>query len=107
MDSKVKLRMIKEASQHEKWRKDNPQGQWSFREENFIDFEVYQEKMKLSLRTFRHYKSEDISDAVGVVFMFHGLNSHMGHGAHIAEALGQNGFITVGFDHRGFGKSEG
>ena len=29
-----------------------------------------------------------MSDAIGVVFMFHGLNSYLGHGAHIATALG-------------------
>ena len=39
--------------------------------------------------------------------MFHGLNSHLGHGAHIAAKLAEQGIITVGFDHRGFGQSEG
>jgi alpha-beta hydrolase superfamily lysophospholipase len=37
--------------------------------------------------------------------MLHGLNSHLGHGAHIAHHLSQKGIITVGFDHRGFGRS--
>lgn len=41
------------------------------------------------------------------MIMFHGLNSHIGHGAHIAHALQQINIITVGFDHRGFGNSEG
>lgn len=39
--------------------------------------------------------------------MFHGLNSHLGHGAHIADFFSHLNIITVGFDHRGFGKSEG
>jgi acylglycerol lipase len=39
--------------------------------------------------------------------MFHGLNSYIGHGAHLAEYFGERGFFTVGFDHRGFGRSEG
>ena len=39
--------------------------------------------------------------------MFHGLNSHIGHGAHIAHYFAQNGIITMGFDHRGFGRSPG
>jgi acylglycerol lipase len=52
-------------------------------------------------------KLKDSSDAKAVLVMFHGLNSHIGHGAHIAEALAEVGIITVGFDHRGFGKSEG
>lgn len=43
----------------------------------------------------------------GIVFMFHGLNSHVGHGAHLAEMLSKEGFITVGYDYRGFGRSQG
>lgn len=39
--------------------------------------------------------------------MFHGLNSHIGHGAHIAHILAESNIETVGFDHRGFGQSEG
>lgn len=39
--------------------------------------------------------------------MFHGLNSYIGHGAHLAEYLSGFGFVTVGFDYRGFGRSEG
>lgn len=37
--------------------------------------------------------------------MFHGLNSHLGHGAHLAHYFSQHGLTTVGFDHRGFGRS--
>lgn len=39
--------------------------------------------------------------------MFHGLNSHIGHGAHIAHHLAESNIETVGFDHRGFGQSPG
>jgi acylglycerol lipase len=39
--------------------------------------------------------------------MFHGLNSHIGHGAHLAEFFSHRGLTTVGFDHRGFGRSQG
>jgi acylglycerol lipase len=39
--------------------------------------------------------------------MFHELNSHMNRGSHIAKALSEMNIITVGFDHRGFGKSQG
>jgi acylglycerol lipase len=42
-----------------------------------------------------------------VIIMLHGLNSHIGHGAHIACVMAQHGFVTVGFDHRGFGRSPG
>ncbi len=37
----------------------------------------------------------------------HGLCSHMGHSAHLAEYLSHRGITTVGYDYRGFGKSEG
>ena len=39
--------------------------------------------------------------------MFHGLNSHIGHVAHIAHKFAQQGIETVGFDFRGFGRSQG
>lgn len=39
--------------------------------------------------------------------MLHGLNSYIGHGAHIAHHFAKHGIVTVGFDHRGFGRSEG
>jgi len=39
--------------------------------------------------------------------MFHSLNTHVGQGAHLAHELAKDGLITVGFDHRGFGRSEG
>ena len=39
--------------------------------------------------------------------MFHGLNSYIGHGAHLAHYFSKHGITTVGFDYRGFGRSEG
>lgn len=39
--------------------------------------------------------------------MFHGLNAHLGQGAHLARCFAKEGYETVGFDHQGFGKSEG
>ena len=53
------------------------------------------------------YRSNPEGDPIAVIFMFHGLNSHLGHGAHLAEYFAKHGFVTVGFDHRGFGRSEG
>jgi alpha-beta hydrolase superfamily lysophospholipase len=37
--------------------------------------------------------------------MFHGLGSHINRGAHLAHYFAEAGIMTVGFDHRGFGKS--
>lgn len=42
-----------------------------------------------------------------MIVLFHGLNSYVGHGAHIAAKMAEHGFVTVGFDHRGFGLSPG
>lgn len=39
--------------------------------------------------------------------MFHGLNAHVGQGAHVGKYFAERGITTVGFDHRGFGTSEG
>lgn len=39
--------------------------------------------------------------------MFHGLCAHINHGAHLAAKFAEIGCLVVGFDHRGFGKSEG
>jgi alpha-beta hydrolase superfamily lysophospholipase len=38
--------------------------------------------------------------------MFHGLNSRIGHGFHIAQYLALNGYDVVGFDHRAHGTSQ-
>lgn len=38
--------------------------------------------------------------------MFHGLSDHLGNSAHIAQKLSEIGVVTVGFDFRGFGKSD-
>ena len=40
-------------------------------------------KNQIKLETYRHLPDTGI-DIKGVIFMFHGLNSHIGHGAHLA-----------------------
>jgi acylglycerol lipase len=39
--------------------------------------------------------------------IFHGLTSHTNEGAYVAKELAKKGYEVVGFDQRGFGKSEG
>lgn len=39
--------------------------------------------------------------------MFHGYGSYVGKFAYIGEKIAEQGFDFVGFDYRGFGKSEG
>jgi len=42
-----------------------------------------------------------------VVALVHGLGEHIGRYDHVAEAFGNAGYATVGFDQRGHGKSDG
>jgi alpha-beta hydrolase superfamily lysophospholipase len=45
--------------------------------------------------------------ARGVVCLVHGLGDHSSRYPHVAEALGNAGYVTLAFDLRGHGKSEG
>jgi acylglycerol lipase len=45
--------------------------------------------------------------AVGVVCLVHGLGEHSSRYAHVAAALSEAGYITLAFDQRGHGKSQG
>lgn len=80
----------------------NPQGNHRFLETDFIDFRVEEGKKYIKLKTYRYPCTDD---PIAIVIMFHGLNSHLGHGAHIAHEMSRQNIITVGFDHRGFGQS--
>lgn len=42
-----------------------------------------------------------------VLCLVHGLGEHSGRYAHVAEAFGKEGYILLGFDHRGHGRSGG
>jgi len=44
---------------------------------------------------------------VGVVCLVHGLGEHSSRYAHVAAALGAAGYVTLTFDQRGHGKSQG
>jgi alpha-beta hydrolase superfamily lysophospholipase len=41
-----------------------------------------EEGKKIKLETYRQNTK---GKAIGIIFMFHGLNSYMGHGAHLAH----------------------
>src|SRR5215213_2887966 len=43
----------------------------------------------------------------GVICLVHGHGDHSGRYAHVAAALGQHGYASIAFDHRGHGKSAG
>jgi alpha-beta hydrolase superfamily lysophospholipase len=54
------------------------------------------------LATYR-YPAKETPKAV--VILFHSLNTSQEYGAHIAHELAEHNIETVGFDHRGFGRS--
>jgi len=43
----------------------------------------------------------------GIVYILHGLSEHSGRYRHLAQALAGSGFVCIGIDHRGHGKSGG
>jgi alpha-beta hydrolase superfamily lysophospholipase len=45
--------------------------------------------------------------AVGVVCLVHGLGEHSSRYTHVATALSEAGYVTLAFDQRGHGKSQG
>ena len=71
-----------------------------------IDFRVVQDGKEIKLVTYR-YKPTGNEEPKALFLLFHGLNSSVSHGSHIAKALADAGFCVLGFDHRGFGQSEG
>jgi acylglycerol lipase len=44
---------------------------------------------------------------VGVICLVHGLGEHSSRYAHVAAALSEAGYVTLAFDQRGHGKSQG
>ena len=80
---------------------------YSFPEENFFDFYVNDSERKHKIIKLNTYRFNPEGTPKALVIMFHGLNSHMNHGAYTAKMLSNEGYIVVAYDHRGFGKSEG
>jgi hypothetical protein len=82
-DSERQLR-IKHAEQ-DSHPSPNPQGEHVFPLVNFIEFKVLDQHQQLIQLTTYKYPAKEKPKAL--VIMFHGLNSHIGHGAHIAHQL--------------------
>ncbi|KAL4487383.1 hypothetical protein ABPG73_005893 [Tetrahymena malaccensis] len=99
------LEEVMKQEQSEKYRGPVPGEGVTYPVDNWFDFQVLDSNKKpLKLHTYK-YPAE--GKRVAVFVIFHGLNSHVGRSAHIAQALSQSGIESVGFDYRGFGKSEG
>lgn len=48
-----------------------------------------------------------VANAVGAVFLCHGLGEHVGRYEHVARALNAKGYSVYGMDHQGHGQSDG
>jgi acylglycerol lipase len=57
------------------------------------------------LQTYRQNSKNPNPKAV--VAFFHGLGSHMNLAGHVPHYFAERDITTVGFDYRGFGKSQG
>lgn len=85
----------------------------TFSEENWVEFnasEVHEGWFSTTTRTIKLQTYRERSQASytrAVVLMFHGMTSHTNEGAYLAKRLSERGYEVVGFDQRGFGKSEG
>lgn len=101
MTSKQKKKRIEEASQQPENARPNPQAGHHFPEEQFIDMRVG-DKESVKLATYRYVSAEQ---PIGVIHIFNGLYYHTNHSAHVAKAFAEQGYVVVGFDYRGYGKS--
>jgi alpha-beta hydrolase superfamily lysophospholipase len=76
-----------------------------FTEEDFIQLYGSQDKKAFKIATYREINRTAV--AKGVVIIFHSLGMYMGTAAKLADRLADEGYIAVGFDQRGHGKSGG
>ena len=81
-----------------------PIGDHKYPDIGCFDFKVTQRGKEINLVTYRYPAKGEIK---AVLIMFHGLNDYVGKSAHIAAQIAEIGVEVVGFDHRGFGRSEG
>jgi len=77
---------------------------YQYPEENFINFTVKNGNQTMKLNTYRYCTAKD---PVCIVVIFHSFNGHMNTSAYLAKNLAERGACVVGYDQRGFGKSEG
>ncbi|CAD8043971.1 unnamed protein product [Paramecium primaurelia] len=105
-DKDRKNEAIQQAVPEEKFRKPSPLGGNKWDEEDFLEFYGVQKGQQIKLHTYRCKTT--LSESKSVTVFFHGLNEHLGLYAHIAQAVSKKAnSVVVGFDFRGFGKSQG
>jgi alpha-beta hydrolase superfamily lysophospholipase len=75
-----------------------------YKENNVFEFHLEVDGIRLKIETYRYVSTESPK---ALVIFFHGLCGNMKTSAFLAKALAEDGFLVVGYDYRGHGKSEG
>ena len=78
-----------------------------FSEEDFTYLSVFDSLKPESLYKLKTYREQSNSTPKAVVVLFHGLKSHSNRGANLAKYFAARNIVTVAFDFRGFGRSQG
>lgn len=76
--------------------------------EDFIDFTVHSKltNKQYKLKTYMQLPEKDV-EYKGIMYTFHGMQSHINTHATIAKEHAKLGIVTVGYDCRGHGFSDG
>jgi len=75
-----------------------------YKENNVFEFHLEEDGNRIKIETYRYVSTESPK---ALVIFFHGLCGNMKTSAFLAKALAEDGFLVVGYDYRGHGKSEG
>ncbi|CAD8046343.1 unnamed protein product [Paramecium sonneborni] len=103
----IRNERIQKATSQEQYRMPCPLGDIKWDEEGMIEFSGVQRNTTIKLHTYRCFTKPNQTPKSITIF-FHGLNEHLGLYAHIAQAVSKEAnSVCVGFDFRGFGKSQG
>ena len=75
-----------------------------YKERNFINFFLIEDGKKIKMATYKYVLTKSPK---AIIIFFHGLSGTMKTSGYLAKSLAEEGFLFVGYDFRGHGKSEG
>ena len=73
-------------------------------EKNFINFFVEEDGNKIKMATYKYVLTDSPK---AMIIYFHGLTGALKSSGFLAKCLAEEGYMVVGFEFRGHGKSEG
>ena len=94
-------KIARNSTPEEKYRKIVPGIEEKFSKENLIDFNVQENDKTIKLNCYFE-EPEKLEMSKGIIFFFHGLNSHSNTFAHLAKFFAKENFICSAFDQRGY-----